>query len=327
MPLTPTRDARLRRLPVAALVLCGHRRRLSRAWLLAVYGLLMVMASSGSVLAAAPLLPALEDPASSEHDQGKVIFLQLVTPDLAAAKTFYAGLFGWAFHDIRFGDALYAEAYVDEQPVAGIIQRPVAPGEHAQPAWLNFISATNVDAMTKMVVAHGGKVLVEPRAAPDLGREAIVADPQGAVFALLASSSGDPPENLPDQGEWIWSTLLTRDPDADAAFYQTLFGYEIFDLSGNDVGGHYLLSSGGYARASVNTLPGRIEQSHPHWLSYVRVVDASKAAAQAVALGGRVLVQPRVDHQGGKIAVVADPTGAPFGLMEWVDDADARVTK
>ena len=327
MRLTPSQDAWLRRLPVSALVLRGYRRRLRRAWLLAIPGLLLVMASSGSALAAAPLLPALEDPVSSEHDQGKVIFLQLVTPNLAAAKTFYAGLFGWAFHDVRFGDMPYAEAYVEEQPVAGLVQRPIAPGEHAQPMWLSFISCGDVDATTKMVVAHGGRVLVEPRTVADLGREAVVADPQGAVFALLASSSGDPPEGLGDPGEWIWSTLLTRDPDTDAAFYQTLFGYEIYDLSEHGAGGHYLLASGGYARASANALPSRSEQSHAQWLSYVRVSDANQAAAKVVALGGRVLVKPQVDHQGGKIAVVADPMGAPFGLMEWQDDADEKATK
>jgi hypothetical protein len=52
----------------------------------------------------------------------------------------------------------------------------------------------------------------------------------------------------------------------------------------------------------------------------VRVTDAGAAAAKAVALGGRVLVKPHLDRHGGKAAVIADPTGAPVGLMEWSDN-------
>ena len=49
------------------------------------------------------------------------------------------------------------------------------------------------------------------------------------------------------------------------------------------------------------------------------MADASRTAAQAVALGGRILVEPRADRHGGQLAVVADPQGAPIGLMEWSD--------
>jgi predicted enzyme related to lactoylglutathione lyase len=158
---------------------------------------------------------------------------------------------------------------------------------------------------------------------PDRGREAVLADPQGAVFAVLASSSGDPPDYLAEPGDWIWSSLITRDPDTDAAFYQTLFGYEVYDLPGEAEAGaeHFMLASDGYSRASVNPLPETRPNMHPHWLNYVRVDDAAATAANVVALGGRVLVEPRPDRQGGKIALVADPQGAPFGLLEWTDNA------
>jgi predicted enzyme related to lactoylglutathione lyase len=56
-------------------------------------------------------------------------------------------------------------------------------------------------------------------------------------------------------------------------------------------------------------------------------VDAAGAAAKAVALGGRVVVEPHIDRHGGKVAVVADPTGAPFGLMEWSDTDSKEVPK
>jgi predicted enzyme related to lactoylglutathione lyase len=122
-------------------------------------------------------------------------------------------------------------------------------------------------------------------------------------------------------GAWIWSALLTTDPDTDAAFYQALFGYDVFDLPGNSEAQHLILASGDYARASVNPLPPNKSALHPLWLNYLRVENTAASAAKVTALGGRVLVQPQIDRHGGQIAVVADPAGAVFGLMEWPDQA------
>ena len=84
-----------------------------------LFAALLVVAGSAPVMAASPLqLPALVEPASQEHHVGKVIFVELVTPDLAAAQQFYAGLFGWTFRDIQAGRTKYAEASLDGRPVA-----------------------------------------------------------------------------------------------------------------------------------------------------------------------------------------------------------------
>jgi len=292
-------------------------------------GLLAAMlgiAGAAPVMAAPLQLPPLVDPASQEHHVGKVIFVELVTPDIAAAKQFYAGLFGWTFHDIQAGGTEYAEASLDGRPVAGLIHKAVPAGKPRQPAWLTFIAVGDVDAAKKAALQHGAKVLFEPHNVPVRGREAVFADPQGAVFAVLASTSGDPPDVLAAPGEWIWSSLITSDPDTDAAFYQTLFGYEVFDLPADEGAQHLMLASDNYARASVNSLPANKPNAHSHWLNFVRVTDADMMATKAVALGGRVLVAPQVDRHGGKVAVVADPLGAPFGLLEWSDTDNKEVS-
>ena len=295
-----------------------------RPWLLAA---LFGAAGAAPAMAASLQLPPIVEPASEEHHVGKVIFAELVTPDLAAAKQFYAALFGWTFQDIQAGATEYAEASLDGRPVAGLIHRDVPAGDPKQPAWLSFLAVSDVAAAEKAAVKQGAKVLFPPRAIPERGVEAVFADPQGAVFAVLASASGDPPDVLAAPGEWIWSSLMTSDPDTDAAFYQTLFDYEVFDLPADGGAQHLLLASGDYARATVNALPATLPNAHPHWLNYVRVDDVAKTAAKAVALGGRVLVEPRMDRQGGQVAVVADPQGAPFGLLEWPDAESPEVAK
>lgn len=295
-----------------------------RQWLLAA--LLSVMGSA-SVMAAPPELPALLEPASQEHHIGKVIYVELVTPDLVVSKQFYGELFGWTFSDVQFGGRRYAEAFLNGYPVAGMVQKDIPAGEHRQPAWLTFIAVHDVDSAKIIALQHGAKVLFEPHDIPNRGRQAVFADPQGAIFAVLASSSGDPPDVLAAPGEWIWSSLITSDPDTDAAFYQTLFDYEVFDLPADKGTLHLMLASDNYARASVNSIPVNKLNAHPHWLNYIRVEDADKMTAKVLALGGHVLVEPRVDRHGGKVAVVADPQGAPFGLLEWPDTESKEVPK
>src|SRR5271169_5610358 len=288
---------------------------------------ILCVACAMPVIAAPIQLPPIVEPASQEHHVGKLVFVELVTPDLAAAKQFYAGLFGWTFHEIQGGETAYAEAFLDGSPVGGLIQKNLPASKHRRPAWLSFFSVGDVEAAKKAALKNGGTVLFEPHSLPDRGQEAVFVDPQGAVFAVLASTSGDPPDVLAATGEWIWTSLITSDPDTDAAFYQALFDYDVFELPATEGVQHLLLASDNYARASVNTLPTNRPNAHPYWLNYVRVEDTVKMAAKVVALGGRVLVEPRIDRHGGKVAVVADPLGATFGLLEWTDADSKEVTK
>jgi hypothetical protein len=186
----------------------------------------------------------------------------------------------------------------------------------------------DVDASQQLIVQQRGQMLAAPHTYPQRGRQAVFTDPQGAVFAILASSSGDPPDVLAAPGEWIWSSLIAREPDTDAAFYQNVFGYEVFDSTqDSESAEHLILATDDYARASVNALPDDLARRHAHWLNFVRVTDTEQMAAKVAQLGGHVLVEPRVDRHGGKVAVVADFSGAPFGLLEWVEGQSKEATQ
>lgn len=285
--------------------------------------------AAASAIAAPPSLPPLNDPPSSEHHIGKVVMLQLVTPDIEASKRFYGGLFHWTFRDVGSGKTPYVQALLDGDPVAGLKQKDLQKNANRAPAWLGYFSVPDVDAATKTATEHGAKVLFEPHTLPDRGRQAVLADPQGGVFAVLASSSGDPADELASPGEWIWSSLITSDIDAGAGFYQTLFNYEVFEMDDDNDGNadHVLFASENYARASANPLPANKPDVRPHWIHFVRVEDAQAASRKAVELGGRIVVEPRPDRHGGRIAVITDPQGAHVGLMEWSNTETKEVTQ
>jgi uncharacterized protein len=297
-----------------------------------LYALLLYAAGTAAVNSAPQVtmsLPALTQPSSGEHHVGKVVWADLVTPDLDGAKRFYGALFGWTFRAIP-GDRDYTLALLDGEPVAGLLQKTPPPGR-PRPAWLTFLAVRNVVAIQRAALRHGGKVISGPRDYPQRGRQAILADPDGAVFAVLAAQGGDPPDYLAAPGEWIWTALFVADPAQESAFYRTLFGYQVDDLasddSSEDKASHYVLSSDDYARVGLNVLPADSTHRGAHWLNFLRVADAVDTARKAVALGGRVLVEPRIDRHGGRLAVLADPSGAVFGVMEWPDTDTKEAAK
>jgi len=300
---------------------------LRRRALLLFVGLLGIGVATRSASAAPPSfeLPPLMQPPAAEHP-GKFIWAELVTPDLAAAERFYGGMFGWTFQDIRAGDSNYVIAKLGDAPIAGLIQRSAHADQQPQAAWLPFLSVSNVQEAGQRILDHGGKELKPPRAYRLRGKQAIYADPQGAVFAVLNSHNGDPPDVLAAPGEWIWGAVMTRDPDSDAAFYQEVFGYEVLKLPTDARGEHLVLASENYARVSVNPMP-KAEDAQPHWIGFVRVSDVNRAADAAKTLGGRIMVGPHPDRHGGTVALVAGPDGAAIGIMDWVETSPPGAAK
>ena len=293
------------------------RRGPCRLLLTLSFATLLAAAATTAAMAQTVQLPPLETPASPDHHIGKIVLVELITPNLAAAKNFYAGLFGWTFRDRQTGGTNYAEALLNGRPVAGLVYRPLPRDTKRSPAWLGFFSVRDVDAASLIALQHGAKVLFGPRTIPDRGQEAVLADPQGAIFAIIESSSGDPPDSPAEPGDWIWSSLITRDPDTDVAFYQALFDYDVFALPSEAGAQHLILASNNYARASVNTVPTGQSNMKPRWINFIRVEDTENTAARATTLGGRILVEPWIDREGNKMAVIADPFGAALGLLEW----------
>jgi predicted enzyme related to lactoylglutathione lyase len=240
----------------------------------------------------------------------------LATLDLAATEYFYSKVFGWTFRRINFQSVDYSLATINGQRVAGLVCA-AASQVCRQHSLIGLFAVTDVDTAKKDALEHNAKVLVEPRTFPDLGREAVFEDPQGAVFGILALSDGDPPDFLAAPGELIWSSLITSAPEASAAFYQAVFDYQLLELPTQGHRRHLMFASNGNPRASAHSLPPSSDALHPHWLQYIRVEDAAQATEKVQQLGGQILIPPRLDWHGGKVAEVADPTGAGFGLLEW----------
>ena len=276
--------------------------------------LVLSLAYSSSRAAQAEL-PALTTASGNPRLPGKFVWADLVTDDLPKAVKFYSQVFDWQF----FGIGNYTIAMNDQRPLAGMFQKQ-RPDPKTKPRWFGYISVSDLGKAQKAVLNSGGRVIAPPQKFPKRGEQAVFADPEGTVFGVIKSGAGDPEDFLAEPGDWIWIQLLSRDAGKAAGFYKGVAGYDVIENTAPNRLNDYVLASKGFARATVRTLVTKRDDVNPTWLPYVRVKNVSETITLAKQLGGKVLVEPRPEVLEGKIAIIADPTDAAIGIMEWRPD-------
>lgn len=253
--------------------------------------------------------PSITAAPTGEWDPGQLVWADLLTDDVESARQFYAEVFGWRF----VGDDKYLRATNAGMPVAGIAHHEPRDPDTSEVAWVVSISVEDVDAAVAAVPGAGGKVLEGPQSVAKRGRYAIVEDGQGAVFVLLRSEQGDPPDRRSVDNEWVWAELWTRDPGGAKRFYGTVAGFESRDIQDSDDGSYTVLFNGGKPKTGIVELPW--EDVFPHWLPYLRVGDVGKTIARIQQAGGHVLLAPGDEYDDGTVAIVSDPTGGVFAIQ------------
>jgi predicted enzyme related to lactoylglutathione lyase len=247
---------------------------------------------------------------------GRFVWYELVTTELKAAKSFYAHVVGWNVRDIPELDAPYSLLTVGETPIAGATQLPEdARKAHVMPHWIGYIAVDDVDMSAGRVQQLGGQVHVQPTDIPNIGRFAIVGDPQMATFALFKAIDGDRPQLDPTAcGHVGWHELLATDWKTAFAFYEKLFRWQKADIVTGVMGTYQQFSAGGALIGGMFTKPPTLPI--PFWLFYFNVDSIDAAAARATDSGGQILYGPAEVPGGVWIVQCLDPQGAIFAMME-----------
>jgi predicted enzyme related to lactoylglutathione lyase len=241
------------------------------------------------------------------------IWVDLASPNLDSSRAFYERLLGWQAHVVPDPAAGgYTMFLLDGKQVAalGPTQSPEQPS-----AWMTYVATDDADATAREVEAAGGQVIAGPFDVLDQGRMAVFIDPTGAFFSVWQPKIHRGAEIFNVPGALCWTELETRDVARSREFYTRVFGwgaetnafgegsYTEWKLDGRSVAG---------AMEMTPNVPSNVP---PYWQVYFQVDDAADTVALAQELGGQALV-PVTDIGFGLFAVLSDPNGAVFGVIQ-----------
>ncbi len=254
---------------------------------------------------------------SQSENHGRFIWHELMTSDPKAAEQYYRDVVGWTAEPwSAAGNHDYTVWSANGVPIGGMMElTPDAAAMGAPPSWTGYVEVDDADATVDRAKELGASVIVGPHTADQVGRFAILRDPQGAVFAIIKSANEPTAETDPKPLEFSWHELLTDDWQAAEKFYSELFGWtkqSEFDMG--PMGTYYMFGHGRFTYGGMMNksadMPGP-----SHWLHYVQVPDSADAAAdRATKAGGQVINGPMEVPGGDRIAAIVDPQGAAFAV-------------
>ncbi|MCQ4209580.1 VOC family protein [Streptomyces longispororuber] len=255
---------------------------------------------------------------TTDFVNGSPNWMDLGTPDLDGAISFYGGLFGWRFQSAGPEAGGYGMFQLDGKTVAGAM---TVTADQGGPAWSVYFQSGDADATAKAVEQGGGVVLMQPMDVFDQGRMAILADPAGASFGIWQPGRNKGLEYVTQDGGLNWAELYVPDVAAAKAFYSGVFGWGAFDVE--FPGGSYTTVNP--ADTDENGMFGGIvplamdpaeEREGAHWTPYIHVPDVDATADRTQELGGTVRSAPVSIAGVGRIAKLADPSGAGFAVIK-----------
>ena len=226
-----------------------------------------------------------------------VIWRELHTTDIDAAKAYYAALLGWRFQAeqatrFAWGDGAGVYHLIE---AGGEIHGGMAPLGGGGAHWLAYVQVQDVEAALDEAEKLGATVIRAAFDVPGVGVNAVIADPGGARIGLSAPSYDYP---YP-AGVFLRDHLFTDDPARAASFYKDLFGWT--------------LPAGGAAEGALGVSARPADCDASFWAPVLAVPNVNTALARATALGGVGRSRTGAPYE-DRFALTADPQGAVFGL-------------
>jgi predicted enzyme related to lactoylglutathione lyase len=250
------------------------------------------------------------------RDDGRFVWYELMTTDMAAARAFYSHVTGWDVQDASTSDLAYNRFAAGGSAVGGLMELPEAARKMgATPRWMGYVGVGDVKAAADRIARLGGAVYVPPTES-NIGRISVVADPQTATFALVEGliHGQQQPGDLDGLGYVGWHELLAADWQKAFAFYGELFGWQKADSEiATPTNSYQLFSAAGQTIGGMFTK--RPIEPVPYWLYYFNVGDVDAAAERVRRGGGKIFEGPFEVPGDNWIARCIDPQGAIFALQ------------
>jgi len=264
--------------------------------------------------------PTLQE--SAPQQGGGFIWYELMTSDAEVAKDFYEAVVGWQVGPAAAefnGYRMIGRS--DGGSAGGVMPITAEMQQHgARPTWLGYIHVPDADQAVASIEQAGGKALTPPFDIPNVGRIAMVTDPQGAPFYVMkpTSPANDPNAQSdvfsPDAQQRVgWNELQTSDVATARRFYGEQFGWDTDEFMDMGEMGEYRFIHHGGQR--LGALFNASNGPPPHFRFYIRVPSIGRAKAVAEAKGGTIHMGPHQVPTGDWIVIGSDPQGAEFALV------------
>jgi predicted enzyme related to lactoylglutathione lyase len=264
------------------------------------------------------LVPPITPEPTTEKHVGKFVWYDLITHDLQATSRFYEDLFGWSFVNTSPDDNSVKTILRQGVPIGNAAQVKPENKDINESRWIGYMSVEDVYMAAALIELNKGTIYTKPKDLPNRGHIAIALDPQGAVFALVEAENGDPPDlQTPQKNNWIGSELWTTDLKGSVLFYNLLARYELelVDIGADQQ--YHLLNRDGKPRAGIAKILW--DDVKPNWIPYVAVEDVMAVLQKTEKYGSQVLIHPGTEYQENPVAIIADPSGAVFGIQQMRD--------
>jgi uncharacterized protein len=247
---------------------------------------------------------------------GRFAWYELMTTDLAAAKTFYTKVVGWGTKDAVTADwphTVFTAGTTFVSGLTGLSEEARKTG--ARPMWLGYVSVDDVDATVDRIKRLGGTVRVPPTNVLDISRFSVITDPQMAMLAVIQwlRPSQQPLAAPAERRRVGWHELLAADCEASRYFYGELFNWQKAQADTGPLDTYNLFSVGGQTIGGMFTKSPLVRV--PHWLYYFNIGDIDAASERVKSYGGQVLGTFGEAPGGNWIARCVDPHGAVFALV------------
>jgi predicted enzyme related to lactoylglutathione lyase len=235
------------------------------------------------------------------------------SPDVKAAARFYSQLFGWQAEDLGEQAGNY---HMFRQAGKTVAATSPLMNENQPTAWTTYVATDNAKETAKKVTDAGGQVMVEPMEVMDQGTMAVFIDPTGAAISVWQPAAMKGADLINTPNSFSWNELHTRDMPKATQFYSKVFPWAVksnpmpqggeyveFQVNGRSIAGGMPMG---------NEMPANVP---PHWLVYFTVANTDDTVKRAQELGGKVMA-PAMDIPQGRFAILVDPQGAAFGVIQ-----------
>ena len=245
---------------------------------------------------------------------GAPCWADLWTSDVEGSRRFYGELLGWEALEANPDFGGYFMFARDGVPVAGAMGD--MPDDPAQDLWKIYLATDDIAATVEAAGRAGAEIVVPATPVGDLGFQAVVTDPTGAGVGMWQAAAFAGFSTLDEPGAPSWFELFTTGYPRAVDFYRSVFGWDTEVVGDSDEFRYTVLHPAGSAPlAGIMDASAFLPAGGSSWSIYWETADVDAAVATVRSLGGTVTAEP-ADSPYGRMATVADPSGATFRLRQ-----------